>query len=70
MDKNIKTKAYGCLGKVNVNYAEGACLVEAKLMLACIIERNFILRDWKENHGIDFADESVLRKHYEFSEKF
>ena len=72
MDKKYKDKGVTvALGKVNVNYAEGACFGGGSEVNAGLYHRtpNFILKDWKENHGIDFADESVLRKHYEFSEK-
>ena len=44
MDKKYKDKGVTvALGKVNVNYAEGACLVEAKFNVACcIIERQIL----------------------------
>ena len=61
MDKKYKDKGVTvALGKVNVNSAEGGCFGGGIEVNAGLYHStpNFILKDWKENHGIDFADES------------
>ena len=58
------------LGKANVNYVEGCCFGGGSEVNAGLYHRTpkLVLKNWKLNLGIEFADESVLERHFQEAE--